>query len=64
MEISQPIQRLLGPSLSGRLLRLAAVFLGLYALALTLSPAVRDRSFDGIGELRWLHWLSGSSNSS
>jgi cell division protein FtsW (lipid II flippase) len=57
MDISQPIQRLLGPSLSGRLLRLAALFLGLYALGLTISPTVRNRSFDGFGELRWLHWI-------
>ena len=57
MEISQPIQRLLGPSLSGRLLRLAAIFLSLYALSLTISPAVRDRSFDGLAELRWMHWI-------
>lgn len=57
MEISRPIRRLLAPSASGRLLRLAAVFMGLYALALTISPAVRDRSFDGLGELRWTHWI-------
>lgn len=35
--------------------RLAAVFLSLYALALTLAPAVRARSWDV--ELRWSHWL-------
>jgi cell division protein FtsW (lipid II flippase) len=39
------------------LLRLAALFLGAYALALTISPAVQDRSFDGFAELRWAHWL-------
>lgn len=57
MDISQPINRLLSSNASGRLMRLAAIFLGLYALALTLSPAVRERAFDGLGELRWLHWL-------
>lgn len=57
MDISQPINRLLSSSASSRLMRLAAIFLGLNALALTLSPAVRERSFDGLGELRWLHWL-------
>ena len=44
-------------SLSANLLRLATLFLGAYALALTISPAVRDGSFDGFGELRWAHWL-------
>jgi cell division protein FtsW (lipid II flippase) len=44
-------------SISASLLRLAVLFLGAYALALTISPAVRDRSFDGLGELRWAHWL-------
>jgi cell division protein FtsW (lipid II flippase) len=57
MRISQPLRRLLPASTSASLLRLAALFLGLYALALTLSPAVRDRSFDGLSELRWMHWL-------
>lgn len=44
-------------SISTGLLRLAALFLGAYALALTVSPAVRDRPFDGLSELRWAHWL-------
>ncbi len=57
MRIARPFRRLLPASTSASLLRLAALFLGLYALALTLSPAVRDHSFDGIGELRWSHWL-------
>ncbi len=34
---------------------LAALFLGLFALALTLSPATRARSWEV--ELRWSHWL-------
>lgn len=38
-----------------RLLRLAALFLSLQALALTLSPAARLRSWDV--PLRWSHWL-------
>jgi cell division protein FtsW (lipid II flippase) len=37
------------------LLRLAAVFMVLYALALTISPAVRARSW--LVEYRWDHWL-------
>ncbi len=37
-----------------RLLRLAALFLGLYSLILTLSPAVRARSWDA--DYRWAHW--------
>ncbi|NOY98891.1 MAG: FtsW/RodA/SpoVE family cell cycle protein [Chloroflexi bacterium] len=39
----------------GRLLKLAAIFLGLYAVILTLSPAVRERSWDV--DYRWAHWL-------
>ncbi|MEX1071919.1 MAG: FtsW/RodA/SpoVE family cell cycle protein [Anaerolineales bacterium] len=57
MNVSQPLRRWLPASTSISLLRLAAVFLSAYALALTLSPAVRDRSFDGLSELRWAHWL-------
>ncbi|HVN15702.1 MAG TPA: FtsW/RodA/SpoVE family cell cycle protein [Anaerolineales bacterium] len=38
-----------------RLLRWAAVFLFLYSIILTLSPAVRERSFDVT--YRWSHWL-------
>ncbi len=38
-----------------RLFILAALFLAFYALALTLSPAVRARSWDA--DLRWAHWL-------
>lgn len=38
-------------------LALAALFVFSYALALTLSPAVKDLSFDGLSELRWSHWL-------
>jgi cell division protein FtsW (lipid II flippase) len=39
----------------GRLLMLAALFLGLFALALTLSPAVRARSWEA--DYRWSHWV-------
>jgi hypothetical protein len=39
----------------GRLLMLAALFLGLFALALTLSPAARARAWDV--DYRWSHWL-------
>ncbi|MGH2583264.1 MAG: FtsW/RodA/SpoVE family cell cycle protein [Anaerolineales bacterium] len=53
----QSIRRLLPASTSASLLLLAAFFLILIALGLTLSPAVRDRSFDVLGELRWSHWL-------
>ena len=41
--------------IQSRLLTLAALFLSLYALALTLSPAARLRTWDV--ELRWSHWL-------
>jgi cell division protein FtsW (lipid II flippase) len=41
--------------LQGRLLSLAAAFLTFYALALTLSPAVRARSWQV--DYRWDHWV-------
>jgi len=41
--------------LQARLLGLAALFLGLYALALSLSPTVRARSWEA--GFRWDHWL-------
>lgn len=41
--------------LQGRLLILAALFLGLYSLALSLSPAGLARSWEV--EFLWLHWL-------
>jgi len=41
--------------IQGRLLVLAALFLGLFALALTLSPATRARSWDA--DARLSHWL-------
>lgn len=37
------------------MLVLAGVFLGLYALALTLAPAVRERSWEV--DYQWNHWL-------
>jgi cell division protein FtsW (lipid II flippase) len=40
--------------IQSRLLKLAALFLALNALALTLSPAVRARSWEA--DLRWSHW--------
>ncbi len=42
-------------SLDARLLRLAAVFFVLYAIILTLSPAVRERTWSV--DYRWQHWL-------
>lgn len=36
---------------------LAALFLGFYALALTISPAVVARSWDAYADYRWSHWL-------
>lgn len=42
--------------MEGRLLALATLFMVLYAAALTLSPAVRARSWEAV--LRWDHWIS------
>jgi cell division protein FtsW (lipid II flippase) len=41
--------------IQSRLLKLAALFLSINALALTLSPAVRARSWEV--DLRWSHWI-------
>jgi cell division protein FtsW (lipid II flippase) len=41
--------------IQSRLLKLAALFLSIYALALTLAPTARLRSWDA--ELRWSHWI-------
>src|SRR5258705_9061495 len=41
--------------IQGRLLRLAALFLFIYAVALTLSPAGRERTWSV--DYRWSHWL-------
>ncbi|NCP86052.1 MAG: hypothetical protein CO094_11580 [Anaerolineae bacterium CG_4_9_14_3_um_filter_57_17] len=41
--------------IQSRLLRLAAIFLFLVGLTLTLSPAVRERSWQAA--LRWNHWI-------
>jgi len=57
MNIPRPLRRLLPASVSASLLRLAAAFMGLFALALTLSPMVRQRSLLPLAELRWAHWL-------
>ena len=46
---------LLPDRIQARLLTLAGIFLGLYSVALTLSPAARARSWDV--EYRWNHWL-------
>lgn len=43
-------------SIQSRLLHWAAVFLFIYSAVLTLSPAVRERSFDV--DFRWTHWLA------
>ena len=40
-----------------RLFNLALAFLFFYCVALTLAPAIRAQSFDGINQLRWNHWL-------
>ena len=42
--------------IESRLLQLAALFLTLYSLILTLSPAVRARSWDA--DYRWGHWAA------
>lgn len=47
--------RLSKGKLGGHLLLLAAIFLALYSLSLTLSPAARARTW-GAG-YRWAHWL-------
>ena len=41
--------------IQGRLLVVASVFLGFYALGLTLAPAARARSWEV--DYRWNHWL-------
>jgi len=41
--------------IQGRLLLLAALFLSLYSLSLTLSPAVRNRTWEV--PYRWEHWF-------
>ena len=41
--------------IQGRLLILASIFLGLYALSLTLAPAARARNWEV--DYRWNHWL-------
>jgi len=41
--------------IQSRLLKLAALFLFINALALTISPAARARSWDA--DLRWSHWV-------
>lgn len=55
--ILKALPKLQPASVSASLLRLAALFLGGYAIALTLSPAVRERSLTALGDLRYLHWL-------
>ena len=53
------MERLLTPAspvqIQSRLLRLAGIFLFLYALILTLAPAARARTW--AVEFRWSHWL-------
>jgi len=43
-------------AIQSRLLRWAAVFLFLYSVILTISPAVRERTFEV--DYRWSHWLA------
>jgi cell division protein FtsW (lipid II flippase) len=57
MKVPHPLRQLLPASVSASLLRLAALFLGLYALALTLSPIVRQHGLGSLADLRWAHWL-------
>jgi cell division protein FtsW (lipid II flippase) len=57
MNVAQVIRRWMPASNSASLIRLAGLFLGFYTVALTLAPAVRDRSFDGLSELNWGHWF-------
>ena len=45
--------------IQGRLLLIAAFFLGLNSLVLTLSPAVRNRSWEV--QYRWEHWIGYAS---
>ncbi|HEX6302606.1 MAG TPA: FtsW/RodA/SpoVE family cell cycle protein [Anaerolineales bacterium] len=42
--------------IQGRLLALAAIFLGLYSLTLTLAPAARARSWEA--DLNWDYWVA------
>ena len=42
-------------TIQSRLLKLAALFLSINALVLTIAPAARARSWDA--DLRWSHWL-------
>ncbi len=54
--VTQMFSTYLPPTqIQSRLLKLAALFLCLYALALTLSPAARERSW--MVDYRWSHWL-------
>jgi cell division protein FtsW (lipid II flippase) len=57
VKISQPLRRLWTASTAASLFRLAVLFLGAYALALTISPVVRQRGFEGLSQLRWGHWV-------
>ncbi len=41
--------------IQNRLLKLAGLFLSIYSFALTLSPAIRTRSWQT--DLRWSHWI-------
>jgi len=48
------IMQIMSQQIENRLLKLAALFLGLYSLILSLSPAVRARSWDV--DYQWIHW--------
>ncbi len=42
--------------IQSRLLKLAALFLILFSIILSLSPVIRERSWD-VASLKWTHWL-------
>ena len=50
-----PVLPLTSDRIQSRLLFLAGIFLGLFSLALTLSPAARFRSWQVV--YRWEHWI-------
>ncbi len=53
--VRNPLARFLAPTkIESRLLALAGLFVFLYALALTLSPAARERAWDV--NYRLVHW--------
>ena len=55
MNILFPTKTDLHEQIQSRLMHLAALFLFLFSIILTLSPAVKMRSWDV--EYRWVHWI-------